>query len=129
MTMTDHCPLGTSMLKKLGWSEGKGLGPREQGRKEPVAVRPKRDNSGIGAAASSTTRPGLGLASGPLGSVPGLELAGQWSIETGSLDEVFERIRKGRRKEVNAKRSKSKRAAEGTQPSPSPAKRPGTEHR
>merc|ERR1712130_876601 len=36
------------MLKRMGWSEGKGLGKNEQGRKEPVRAQSRPKNKGLG---------------------------------------------------------------------------------
>lgn len=35
------------MLEKMGWSEGKGLGAKENGTTDPVHVSYKWDNKGI----------------------------------------------------------------------------------
>ncbi|KAL5283767.1 PINX1 family protein [Megaselia abdita] len=39
---------GTKMLEKMGWSKGKGLGANEDGEKDFVRIRYKRDNEGFG---------------------------------------------------------------------------------
>ena len=38
-----------TLMKKYGWSEGAGLGKREQGRQAPVKVLMKMDKTGLGA--------------------------------------------------------------------------------
>jgi hypothetical protein len=35
------------LLKKMGWSEGKGLGKNLQGIPDPIRVVKKEDNSGV----------------------------------------------------------------------------------
>jgi hypothetical protein len=115
------------MLKKLGWSEGKGLGLREQGRTEPVTVRMKRDNSGVGAGALSALPSDQCVLPSLAGSSPGLQLSGQWQPDAAALDEVFRRIRKGRRKADKASRSKLKRAAKDLELSGASAKRATTD--
>eukprot|EP00659_Diplonema_papillatum_P023106 gene23106-35412_t len=42
--------LGFKLLEKMGWSEGKGLGKKENGTTEHVRVKAKDDNSGLGTA-------------------------------------------------------------------------------
>jgi len=55
---TDLSNPGNQLLRKMGWSEGKGLGKDEQGREIAVGVEASggpRGNAGIGAEASSVT--------------------------------------------------------------------------
>lgn len=40
--------IGFSMLKKMGWSEGKGLGKNEVGISKPLEIIRKKDKKGIG---------------------------------------------------------------------------------
>ncbi|XP_058058638.1 PIN2/TERF1-interacting telomerase inhibitor 1 isoform X2 [Anopheles bellator] len=44
----DTSNVGARMLSKLGWSEGKGLGRKEDGMLNPILPRQKRDNEGVG---------------------------------------------------------------------------------
>merc|ERR1712141_977346 len=39
---------GKSLLEKLGWTEGQGLGKSNQGRLDPVSVKVKNDAKGVG---------------------------------------------------------------------------------
>jgi len=43
---------GEKMLKRMGWKEGQGLGKKNQGNAEPVQVRKRKDNLGLGATAA-----------------------------------------------------------------------------
>ncbi|KAJ1991414.1 hypothetical protein EDC05_003484 [Coemansia umbellata] len=45
----DKQRFGFKMLEKMGWSEGKGLGAKEDGVKEHVKIKLKTNNHGIGA--------------------------------------------------------------------------------
>ncbi|KAJ2802586.1 hypothetical protein H4R20_003224 [Coemansia guatemalensis] len=45
----DKNRFGFKMLEKMGWSEGKGLGAKEDGLKEHVKIKLKTNNHGIGA--------------------------------------------------------------------------------
>ncbi|KAJ2079701.1 hypothetical protein H4R24_003598 [Coemansia sp. RSA 988] len=45
----DKNRFGFKMLEKMGWSEGKGLGAKEDGLKEHVKIKLKSNNHGIGA--------------------------------------------------------------------------------
>lgn len=36
------------MLEKMGWTSGKGLGKEQQGEIDPIALKQKDDNKGIG---------------------------------------------------------------------------------
>ncbi|KAJ1965018.1 hypothetical protein GGI12_001040 [Dipsacomyces acuminosporus] len=45
----DKSRFGYKMLEQMGWSEGKGLGANEDGRKEHVKIKLKTNNFGIGA--------------------------------------------------------------------------------
>ena len=40
---------GRRMLAKFGWSEGKGLGRKEDGMKEHIKVKQRAENLGLGA--------------------------------------------------------------------------------
>ena len=40
--------LGHSLLKKMGWKEGQGLGTGSQGRKDPIALSAQRGRQGLG---------------------------------------------------------------------------------
>jgi hypothetical protein len=47
------CPISSSnigykLLKKMGWSEGKGLGPELEGRVDPIRIEIKEDFWGVG---------------------------------------------------------------------------------
>ncbi len=44
----DESKFGKKLMEKMGWSEGKGLGAKEQGDVNHVSVRHKDDNKGIG---------------------------------------------------------------------------------
>ncbi|KAH8373096.1 hypothetical protein KR009_011662 [Drosophila setifemur] len=44
----DDNRFGTKMLEKMGWSKGRGLGPKEDGEQEFVRVRFKNDAEGLG---------------------------------------------------------------------------------
>ncbi|KAH7649066.1 hypothetical protein FG379_001655 [Cryptosporidium bovis] len=44
--------IGTSLLQKMGWSEGKGLGKGEKGIQECIQVDKKLDTLGLGATLS-----------------------------------------------------------------------------
>jgi len=44
----DNSKFGQRMLEKMGWSEGKGLGVKENGTTDPVHVSYKWDNKGMG---------------------------------------------------------------------------------
>lgn len=41
---------GEKMLKRMGWSEGEGLGKEKKGEVEPLQVRKRKENLGLGAA-------------------------------------------------------------------------------
>ena len=45
--------LAEKILAKQGWTKGSGLGKKEDGKKEPVQVRRRAENAGLG---SSTKR-------------------------------------------------------------------------
>ncbi|XP_011410017.1 PREDICTED: PIN2/TERF1-interacting telomerase inhibitor 1-like [Amphimedon queenslandica] len=45
----DKTRLGYRLLEQMGWTDGKGLGAKEDGQKEHVKVAKKSDNSGFGA--------------------------------------------------------------------------------
>ena len=51
----DKKRFGYSMMQRMGWQEGQGLGSdgRKKGRAEPVKVVVKQDNKGIGATVQS----------------------------------------------------------------------------
>ena len=40
---------GEKMLKKMGWSEGEGLGKGKKGEVEPLSVRKRKESLGLGA--------------------------------------------------------------------------------
>ena len=44
----DHEKKGKSLLEKLGWSEGQGLGKSNQGRVDPITLKVKNDAKGVG---------------------------------------------------------------------------------
>ncbi|RKO90659.1 hypothetical protein BDK51DRAFT_5596, partial [Blyttiomyces helicus] len=44
----DQSKFGLKMMQKMGWSEGKGLGAREDGQTEHVKIKLKEDNLGTG---------------------------------------------------------------------------------
>ncbi|KAH8739066.1 hypothetical protein FG386_000933 [Cryptosporidium ryanae] len=44
--------IGTNLLQKMGWSEGKGLGKEEKGIQECIQINKKSDNLGLGATLS-----------------------------------------------------------------------------
>lgn len=46
-----YSSVGSSMLRKMGWSEGKGLGKNEDGNAECIKVKQKQDTQGVGAKA------------------------------------------------------------------------------
>ncbi|KAJ2484654.1 hypothetical protein EV174_002261 [Coemansia sp. RSA 2320] len=46
---SDKGRFGFKMLEKMGWSEGKGLGAKEDGMQEHVKIKLKTNNFGIGA--------------------------------------------------------------------------------
>lgn len=41
--------LGAKLLTKMGWKEGMGLGANANGITEPIAVKTRKDNRGVGA--------------------------------------------------------------------------------
>lgn len=40
--------LGARLLSKMGWTEGTGLGAKRDGMIEPISVKQRKDNSGVG---------------------------------------------------------------------------------
>ena len=50
----DTSSFGYKMLQKMGWSEGKGLGKKEDGRVENVKVLRRTDTRGVGQEANLT---------------------------------------------------------------------------
>ncbi len=40
---------GEKMLKQMGWSEGQGLGKTKTGQVQPLQVRKRKENLGLGA--------------------------------------------------------------------------------
>eukprot|EP01056_Protomagalhaensia_sp_Gyna25_P002049 Protomagalhaensia_sp_Gyna_25__2048@NODE_20_length_7955_cov_303_925088_g13_i0_p10_GENE_NODE_20_length_7955_cov_303_925088_g13_i0NODE_20_length_7955_cov_303_925088_g13_i0_p10_ORF_typecomplete_len129_score31_27Gpatch/PF01585_23/8_1e14Gpatch_2/PF12656_7/1_8e09Gpatch_2/PF12656_7/6_4e03_NODE_20_length_7955_cov_303_925088_g13_i053435729 len=40
---------GEAFLKRFGWKEGEGLGPKKDGIAEPITVRKRAENLGLGA--------------------------------------------------------------------------------
>lgn len=49
----DHYGFGARMLEKMGWSKGKGLGLNSDGEVNPIAIKMKSDNKGLGFARTS----------------------------------------------------------------------------
>lgn len=47
LLVSDTTKFGYRMLQRMGWEEGKGLGAREEGRKEHVKIQGNRDNVGV----------------------------------------------------------------------------------
>lgn len=43
--------LGEELLKRMGWSEGKGLGKKEDGMASAITVKKKEDQTGVRATA------------------------------------------------------------------------------
>lgn len=43
--------LAEKMMRKMGWSEGSGLGKHKQGDTEPIALQRRKTNLGLGAKA------------------------------------------------------------------------------
>lgn len=39
--------LGEQLLKRMGWSEGKGLGKKEDGMASAITVKKKEDQTGV----------------------------------------------------------------------------------
>jgi len=50
----DDSRFGLKILKNMGWSEGKGLGVKEDGNVEHVKIKKKLSNSGIGETSNSS---------------------------------------------------------------------------
>ena len=48
MILPDDSKFGQKLLEQMGWSKGKGLGANQQGSVEPIAVKQKADNKGVG---------------------------------------------------------------------------------
>jgi len=46
--LIDDSKFGQKLLEKMGWEKGRGLGSQLQGNVDPVAVRQKEDNKGVG---------------------------------------------------------------------------------
>lgn len=46
--INDKSKFGLKMLEKMGWKEGKGLGKKEDGKKENIKISKKIDNRGLG---------------------------------------------------------------------------------
>lgn len=44
---SDQGRFGYRMLEKMGWADGKGLGIREDGRKEHIKMKTKNDVLGL----------------------------------------------------------------------------------
>ena len=40
---------GEKIMKKMGWTEGEGLGKTSKGQTEPIQVRKRKENLGLGA--------------------------------------------------------------------------------
>jgi hypothetical protein len=43
---------GEKIMKKMGWSQGEGLGKSSKGTTEPLQVRKRKENLGLGAEVS-----------------------------------------------------------------------------
>ena len=50
----DKSAVGFTLLSKMGWEEGRGMGKSEQGRTENIKVSLKLNNYGIGADAKTS---------------------------------------------------------------------------
>ena len=50
----DTNKFGFKMMEKMGWSQGKGLGAKEDGVQEHVKVRLKENHLGVGATKKSS---------------------------------------------------------------------------
>jgi Pin2-interacting protein X1 len=48
IVILDEGKFGQKLLEKMGWERGKGLGAKEQGMIDPVTLKSKDDNKGIG---------------------------------------------------------------------------------
>jgi len=44
--LTDDTKIGQKLMEKMGWSKGKGLGAKEDGKREHIRVSMKNDNKG-----------------------------------------------------------------------------------
>ena len=44
----EHEKKGKSLLEKMGWNEGQGLGKSNQGRVDPITLKVKNDAKGVG---------------------------------------------------------------------------------
>ena len=44
----DETKFGQKLLEKMGWSKGKGLGSKEDGRVQHISLKHKDNNKGIG---------------------------------------------------------------------------------
>ena len=47
LNFADKSKYGYRMLQRMGWEEGKGLGSKEEGTREHIKVKVKRDNQGM----------------------------------------------------------------------------------
>mmetsp|Transcript_7064 Transcript_7064/g.6906 ORF Transcript_7064/g.6906 Transcript_7064/m.6906 type:complete len:102 (-) Transcript_7064:46-351(-) len=47
---------GEKMLKKMGWKEGEGLGKHKTGEVEPIQVRKRKENLGVGGEATTKAK-------------------------------------------------------------------------
>jgi len=45
---------GEKILKKMGWSDGEGLGKKQKPANDPIQVRRRKENLGLGAVVSKT---------------------------------------------------------------------------
>lgn len=52
-TMAPSQRFGAKILESMGWTEGTGLGKKRNGMVEPITVKRKRNNNGIGAVRKS----------------------------------------------------------------------------
>lgn len=86
----DKTKFGLKMLQKMGWTEGKGLGKREDGVSEHVKVAKKSNNLGLGASHDSTGAAG-------------------WASTAVSFNGVLEALGKAYGQPSDKKRKKSKK--------------------
>lgn len=86
----DKTKFGLKMLQKMGWTEGKGLGKREDGVSEHVKVAKKSNNLGLGASHDSTGSAG-------------------WASTAVSFNGVLEALGKAYGQPSDKKRKKSKK--------------------
>jgi hypothetical protein len=126
--VADRCPVGASLMRKLGWSEGKGLGALEQGRQKPLLAQPKFDTCGIGAKASDAAPADLSIVLSQLPTwVEPLQTEVMDDTSKLSLDDVFRKLQERRHRMKKTKRDRRKRDKLGTHQAATPAKRPKSE--